>query len=60
MKTIITSIIILTSLISHRQNPILEDLWKRYQIRDFDGVIDQSKKSCQECFDLKATKNATQ
>lgn len=43
MRLIITSIFILTSLITFGQNPVLEDLWKHYQSRDYEKVIKEAK-----------------
>lgn len=43
MRFIITSFFVLTSLISFGQNPVLEDLWKLYQSRDYEKVIKETK-----------------
>ncbi len=43
MKKIITSIFILSSLITFGQNPVLDDLWKLYQSRDYEKVIKEAK-----------------
>ncbi|MBK9715925.1 MAG: hypothetical protein IPO85_00025 [Saprospiraceae bacterium] len=43
MKNFITLILILISLISFGQGPILDDLWKLYQSHDYDKVIENAK-----------------
>ncbi|MGB3229329.1 MAG: hypothetical protein WBB02_15240 [Saprospiraceae bacterium] len=43
MKKFITLILILLSLISFGQGPILDDLWKLYQSHDYDKVIENAK-----------------
>ncbi|WP_282189179.1 tetratricopeptide repeat protein [Maribellus sp. YY47] len=43
MKTIITPIFVLISLIAFGQNNAIGDLWKLYSSRDFESVIEKAK-----------------
>ena len=43
MRTLISSIFVLTSLITLGQNPNLEDLWKLYQSQHYEKVIELAK-----------------